>query len=259
MAESKWYVAKNEKALGPFTLAELRRMATAGSVGRDDLVCPEGGSEWIAATTVPSLFPAPPPRPGGDQTSSCEKCGAKLSEGAQSCPRCGPRAVQQPPATVATDPVPDKYEFTGKLVAQTLGVWFAVGFFSGMCVEANCLGVPLVLGALAAALGAGTTGLLALGQMADRWYLLRWVNHVLERVAAGAFLGGLVVFLLLVVGGGMPVSGSGDSRTEQAKVLQSLILRSSVLLGQLAALVVCLVRTWDRVRHVDLPTDLREF
>ncbi len=213
MAEAKWYLARDEKALGPFTLAELKRMVTDGSMGRDDLVCSEEGSGWVTATTVPRLFPSPPRRPSGDRTSvPCEKCGAKLSEGAQSCPRCGPpRAVQQQPATVAADPVPDKYGFTGKLVAQTLGVWFAVGFFSGMCIEASCLGVPLVLGALAAALGAGVIGLLSLAQVADRWYLLRWVNHVLERVAAGAFIGGFVIFVLLVVAGACRCPGRGTT------------------------------------------------
>jgi hypothetical protein len=64
MAEvMKWYLAKGEKALGPFDLARLRQMAASGAVGRDDLVCPEGGSEWVAATTVPGLFPSPPPLP----------------------------------------------------------------------------------------------------------------------------------------------------------------------------------------------------
>lgn len=262
MAEAmKWYLAKGDRAVGPFDLARLRQMATAGAVGRNDLVCAEGHEDWVAAATVPGLFPSPPPRPGGDRTAAlCGKCGTKLPVGEQSCPRCRqPPTVQTHPAAAEADPVLDKRGFSGKLVAQTVGVWFAVGLFSGACVEASCLGINMVLGAIAAGFGAGCVGLLSLTSVEDKWYLLRWVNHVLERVAAGAFFGGLVAVLLLVVFGGMPVSGSVDNRTDQAKVLQSLILRSFVLFGLLAGLVVCLVRTWGRVRHADLPTALREF
>jgi hypothetical protein len=258
MSAVRWYYAKDGQALGPFDLARLREMVSDGALGPADLVCAEGASEWVAARTVSGLFASPPPLPDGrGKLVACAKCGTAFP-GTRACPRCGEQSpLQQPGAASGTDPVPDKYTFTGKLLGQTLAVWFAVGFFSGLCIDAS-LGSALVIGALTAVLGGSAAGALAISPMADRWYLLRWLNYTLERMGAGACVAGFVVFVLLVVAGGMPV-GSEDSRTEQAKAVQSLILRSSVLLGLLVALVAHLVRTWSRVRHADLPTNLREF
>jgi hypothetical protein len=93
MAEAKWYLARGEEAAGPFDYARLRQMVMAGTLGRDDLVCPEGGSEWVAAATVPGLFPSPPPlppRPGGaGKLVPCAKCGKSVSDEAETCPHCG--------------------------------------------------------------------------------------------------------------------------------------------------------------------------
>lgn len=104
MSETKWFLAKDGAAVGPFDLVRLRQMAAAGEVGRDDLVCPEGGSEWAAATTAPGLFPpAPPPPPSraagaGKKLVPCEKCGQRVSDTADTCPHCGehqPKWVQK--------------------------------------------------------------------------------------------------------------------------------------------------------------------
>src|SRR4051794_13341680 len=82
MAEAtKWYLVKGGTAVGPFDLARLRQMAAAGAVGRDDLVCPEGGSEWVTATIIPGLFVSPPPVPApatdaGTRGARCGGCGA---------------------------------------------------------------------------------------------------------------------------------------------------------------------------------------
>lgn len=53
-----WYYAKNGQQKGPVSSAELKRMAQAGEIGPDDLVFREGGTNWVAASTVAGLFPA---------------------------------------------------------------------------------------------------------------------------------------------------------------------------------------------------------
>lgn len=53
-----WYYAKGGKQNGPITSAQLRQLAQAGELLPDDLVFREGGTNWVAASTVNGLFPA---------------------------------------------------------------------------------------------------------------------------------------------------------------------------------------------------------
>lgn len=52
-----WYLAKNKQVLGPFFFEQLRQMAMAGMVERDDVVLPEGHQKWRQASTIEGLFP----------------------------------------------------------------------------------------------------------------------------------------------------------------------------------------------------------
>jgi hypothetical protein len=222
MSEAKWYVARDGTALGPFTLAELRQMTT-GTLNREDLVCAEGREDWTTAATVPGLFSSPPPLPAASDTA----------------------------------PAPDRRAFTLLLLGQTLANWFGAGFLLGLAVDLSGIGVPLVLGLIAAACGAATAGGLAFTSMADRWLLLRWVNHVLNRAAVvGPFAGFVVVRLFLGVFERL-LFPEGAMPAARAQELWYLTLRASFVFGLLAGLVVYLVRTWPLVRHVDLPTDLK--
>src|SRR4051812_1167520 len=60
-----WYYAKNGQQQGPVNSAQLKQMASAGQIGPDDLVFREGGTQWVAASTVAGLQfgggAAPPP------------------------------------------------------------------------------------------------------------------------------------------------------------------------------------------------------
>ena len=62
-----WYYAKNGQQQGPVNSAQLKQMASAGQIGPDDLVFREGGTQWVAASTVAGLQfgggspPAPAP------------------------------------------------------------------------------------------------------------------------------------------------------------------------------------------------------
>jgi len=68
VAESVWHVAVGGQATGPFSRANLGRMAADGSLTRDSLVWTQGQDGWIKAGDVPDLARlftvAPPPVPG---------------------------------------------------------------------------------------------------------------------------------------------------------------------------------------------------
>ncbi|MCE9563353.1 MAG: DUF4339 domain-containing protein [Planctomycetes bacterium] len=92
MSEPTWYHAKDGKALGPFSLAQLRDMVVAGSLKPADLLCRVGETEWVPAQGVPGLFPPPPPLPVEKRKLvPCRKCKAAVSDEAETCPHCGER------------------------------------------------------------------------------------------------------------------------------------------------------------------------
>jgi hypothetical protein len=55
-----WYYARGGTHQGPVTPAQLRQMAQAGEIKPDDLVFQEGGTQWVAASTVKGLFDRAP-------------------------------------------------------------------------------------------------------------------------------------------------------------------------------------------------------
>src|SRR4051794_33906008 len=65
-----WYYARGGTHQGPVTPAQLKQMAQSGDLKPDDLVFQEGGTQWVAASTVKGLFDkpgtgtAPAPRTG---------------------------------------------------------------------------------------------------------------------------------------------------------------------------------------------------
>jgi uncharacterized RDD family membrane protein YckC len=57
MAE-EWYVGSNGQQSGPFTLQQLRQMATSGQVSKTDLIWKDGLANWVPCSAVKGLFPA---------------------------------------------------------------------------------------------------------------------------------------------------------------------------------------------------------
>jgi GYF domain 2 len=56
MSQVEWYYARDNRQVGPVSSAELKRLATLGELGPDDLVWREGMTEWAAARNVRGLF-----------------------------------------------------------------------------------------------------------------------------------------------------------------------------------------------------------
>ena len=67
--ETVWHIAENGATKGPFSRADLGRMATEGSLKRETLVWTAGQDGWVKATEIDELaqlftiMPPPPPPP----------------------------------------------------------------------------------------------------------------------------------------------------------------------------------------------------
>lgn len=127
-----WIVSAERKAEGPFEMEEVTRRAQAGQLSPDSLVCPEGGSAWIAAgEEFPTLFRGsrPPELPIG------------LAEPPRVAPppmsAYAPRPVAAPEVAdlatkvlipVAVDPICLLAGYLGLLSVLVVFAPFAIGF-----------------------------------------------------------------------------------------------------------------------------------
>ena len=63
--DGNWYYAQDNSSFGPFSWAEFREVAAAGTLRRTSIVWREGMTEGLRASAVKDLFPAaqaqPPP------------------------------------------------------------------------------------------------------------------------------------------------------------------------------------------------------
>jgi hypothetical protein len=53
-----WYISGGSDTYGPFTWTELVQRARSGELKATDILLQEGNPQWIAADSVPGLFPA---------------------------------------------------------------------------------------------------------------------------------------------------------------------------------------------------------
>jgi hypothetical protein len=61
--QHNWYYAEGERAIGPLSLSDLRKILRAVSEWRKVLIWREGFDRWTRAGDVPELIPTPPPIP----------------------------------------------------------------------------------------------------------------------------------------------------------------------------------------------------
>ena len=76
--DAPWYYVKDRKKVGPVDLAQLRHLASAGSLQTTDMVLQDGAQRWVTLGSIAGLFGTtasqaalrlPPPLPvtGGRQ------------------------------------------------------------------------------------------------------------------------------------------------------------------------------------------------
>ncbi len=70
MAEIQWWYARGDEQFGPVSAAELRRLASTGSLSPGDLVWREGLAEWAPAARLKGLFPEAPAAPAPPRDSA---------------------------------------------------------------------------------------------------------------------------------------------------------------------------------------------
>lgn len=58
-----WYCYINDQEYGPMTMTDLRASAAQGSITPQSYVKYGARGEWVAASTMPEIFPPPPPAP----------------------------------------------------------------------------------------------------------------------------------------------------------------------------------------------------
>lgn len=114
-APTRWYLARNGQAIGPFTTEQFRQMAAAGMFQSTDMILQEGQQQWHLARecdaispffttsggTTPSTDSQPvlsepdeeeeseDMTPWSLQLVGCKSCGSAVSRMAPSCPHCG--------------------------------------------------------------------------------------------------------------------------------------------------------------------------
>jgi S1-C subfamily serine protease len=54
-----WFLARKKEKLGPFSLAQLKKMAAAGQLRPEDMLLPEGQGTWTTAECIAGVFSAP--------------------------------------------------------------------------------------------------------------------------------------------------------------------------------------------------------
>src|SRR5882724_11752571 len=57
MAWVKWYIARKQQKVGPFTGADLKHLANFKLLEPDEYVLAEGSTKWVEARTLAGLFP----------------------------------------------------------------------------------------------------------------------------------------------------------------------------------------------------------
>lgn len=178
---NEWYVARDGRAVGPYTMAQLQADARAGTLKQKDQVWREGLPAWVQAGGLVEIFsPSTPP-------------GATTNSGARSAP-----ATSAPPPPLPPQPVGYATPQARPTdIGQDAGMRMLIPVGrSGWAIASGYLGLfsffPLV--ALVTGPAAVLTGVLAIRQ------IKRDPNkHGMGRAVFGIITGGLL-FVVNAVG-----------------------------------------------------------
>jgi hypothetical protein len=146
MSAIEWYYARDNKQMGPVSAAELKRLASVGSLVPDDLVWREGMTAWAPARNVRGLFDEEGPTaaaPAVDRpVAKTDEPPAKVAETAAKPRETPPRVASRH----LFDALLDKYRphFNAHFIETTAGLFRACGTY-GLLVAAALAAVFSVI------------------------------------------------------------------------------------------------------------------
>lgn len=92
MSDPVWYYARGETEKGPLSTAQMKALASAGKIHRDDFVWKEGMPNWVVARDLEELFPNE--KVSGSPTIQTRQTTADNHGGSQKVNKPSPRPVR---------------------------------------------------------------------------------------------------------------------------------------------------------------------
>jgi hypothetical protein len=135
-----YYLARDGQTYGPYPEESILTMLEAGQVVPEDLLCAEGGSEWVPLNQIPAFAPATPP-PIPQVATGAAPAGLRVSTPA---PKTHAPAIQSV-ATPAREWAPAK-----PTIAEKAGSMFGTVKLFAYAVVAVIIAIGAVLGFIAA-------------------------------------------------------------------------------------------------------------
>jgi len=140
MSSNDWFWSQGGTTMGPIDLAEMQRLVAGGAIARSTWVFAPARGAWVAADSIPELFPPAAPAPGvapppdaAPTAIYCRFCGARNAVGAARCGACArdlsATGGQMDPkvakvvcrACVLATPVLSIFAFIGPAIVWSLG------------------------------------------------------------------------------------------------------------------------------------------
>lgn len=54
---TQWYISRDQQKVGPFSLDEIKQLASLGILRKTEFILTEGSQRWVAANSIYGLFP----------------------------------------------------------------------------------------------------------------------------------------------------------------------------------------------------------
>jgi len=127
-----YYMAREGTTYGPYPQESFPAMLAAGQMIPEDLVCPEGGTEWVPLSSVPGLSGAASPAPAvptvAAPTASAAPTFPKLRVSTPSHSPAPAAAASTPASTFPQQTFPQQKTSTMEKVAGAWGLLRIAGY-----------------------------------------------------------------------------------------------------------------------------------
>jgi hypothetical protein len=272
----QWYMSRGGRTFGPLGTDRLQAMAQAGELAPHDLLVTAGGTQWVAAASVPGLFPQAQPPAAPPVTAPPLSAPPQPPRAAPAVPVAPAmrvpvvaQAAPPPPPQIEVDPQStfDRYQYESfRSVRDDLSLWIVIPAVMLMALHAGAMVVlPCwwLYGMFLVLQGVESYSRIAWGRVAFSLAFSVVVPVLIEfvqfRMAKGLRRGersaayGLLIFMLLYVAVGAALVLLPPEELPSQLMLDDELRRrimAGVLFGvvgllQLPALIGA-IREWDK-------------